>query len=217
MASGLLGATVGAQVKRCGNDYKQDIIEQLLPRCDEKCQVMKHKTSCEALKSKCISTSLQAYFPMVKKGGSMRGMLPMIGLSESDPFMKVIDAWLEKLDKYNSEYVTDAKVCLSAKYTGAPCNPADAPAVSATGTATGAATSATTVIANTPPIDLPVENLEKECSDYCDSKNNAALLEVAEEPIFTSKPIPELETKEDLEAKCSTWCSKHKPVPSLFE
>eukprot|EP00942_MAST-04A_sp_MAST-4A-sp1_P008781 g8781.t1 len=197
MASGLLGATVGAQVKRCGNDYKQDIIEQLLPRCDEKCQVMKQcKTSCEALKSKCISASLQAYFPMVKKGGSMRGMLPMIGLSESDPFMKVIDAWLEKLDKCNSEYVTDAKVCLSAKYT---------------------ATSATTVIANTPPIDLPVENLEKECTDYCDSKNNAALLEVAEEPIFTSKPIPELETKEDLEAKCSTWCSKHKPVPSLVE
>jgi hypothetical protein len=241
MASGLLGATVGAQVKRCGNDYKQDIIEQLLPRCDEKCQVMKQcKTSCEALKSKCISASLQAYFPMVKKGGSMRGMLPMVGLSEGAPFMKVIDAWLEKLDKCNSEYVTDAKVCLSAKYTGAPCNPADGrvpkgpvvtghsasngitssvttPAVSATGTATGAATSATPVIANTPPIDLPVENLEKECSDYCDSKNNAALLEVAEEPIFTSKPIPELETKEDLEAKCSTWCSKHKPVPSLVE
>ena len=154
---GFLGPDMAKQVNDCKDDYKADILRQLLPRCDDKCQPMKQcESSCKALKSKCVPSSLQGYFPMVKKGGSLRSMLPMIGLSESAPEMKVIDAWLEKLDKCNSEYITDAKVCLSAKYTGAPCNPADVPAVSATGTATGAATSATTVIANTPPIDLPV-------------------------------------------------------------
>merc|ERR1712139_665060 len=51
----------------------------------------------------------------------------MIGLSEGAPELKVIDAWLEKLDKCRSEYVTNAKVCLSADYAGAACNPSVTP------------------------------------------------------------------------------------------
>merc|ERR1712100_543794 len=60
---------------------------------------------------------------MVKKGGSLRSMLPMIGLSESAPEMKVIDAWLEKLNKCKSEQLTSATVCLSKNYKGKMCNP----------------------------------------------------------------------------------------------
>merc|ERR1711943_124519 len=118
----------GAQITSCAADYKADIVRQLLPRCDDKCEPMKQcKSSCKALKSKCVPSSLQVYFPMVKKGGSMRSMLPMIGLSEGAPELKVIDAWLEKLDKCDSEYVTNAKVCLSADYAGAACNPSVTP------------------------------------------------------------------------------------------
>merc|ERR1712100_753917 len=46
-----------------------------------------------------------------------------IGLSESAPEMKVIDAWLEKLDKCKSEQLTSATVCLSKNYKGKMCNP----------------------------------------------------------------------------------------------
>merc|ERR1711898_65492 len=56
------------------------------------------------------------------KGGSMRSMLPMIGLSESAPEMKVLDAWLEKLNKCKSEQLTSATVCLSKNYKGKMCN-----------------------------------------------------------------------------------------------
>merc|ERR1712072_1309317 len=119
-----LGAEVGAQITSCAADYKADIVRQLLPRCDDKCQPMKQcESSCKALKSKCVPSSLQGYFPMVKKGGAFRNMLPMIGLSESAPEMKVIDAWLEKLDKCKSEQLTSATVCLSKNYKGKMCNP----------------------------------------------------------------------------------------------
>ena len=47
----------------------------------------------------------------------------MIGLSESAPEMKVIDAWLEKLNKCKSEQLTSATVCLSKNYKGKMCNP----------------------------------------------------------------------------------------------
>merc|ERR1712178_257037 len=125
---GFLGPDMAKQVNDCKDDYKADIVRQLLPRCDDKCEPMKQcKSSCKALKSKCVPSSLQGYFPMVKKGGSMRSMLPMIGLSEGAPELKVIDAWLEKLDKCDSEYVTNAKVCLSADYAGAACNPSVTP------------------------------------------------------------------------------------------
>ena len=128
MVGGFLGPDMAKQVNDCKDDYKADILRQLLPRCDDKCEPMKQcKSSCKALKSKCVPSSLQGYFPMVKKGGSMRSMLPMIGLSEGAPELKVIDAWLEKLNKCDSEYVTNAKVCLSADYAGAACNPSVTP------------------------------------------------------------------------------------------
>ena len=124
MTGSFLGAEVGAQITSCAADYKADIVRQLLPRCDDKCQPMKQcESSCKALKSKCVPSSLQGYFPMVKKGGSLRSMLPMIGLSESAPEMKVIDAWLEKLNKCKSEQLTSATVCLSKNYKGKMCNP----------------------------------------------------------------------------------------------
>jgi hypothetical protein len=124
MTGSFLGAEVGAQITSCAADYKADIVRQLLPRCDDKCQPMKQcESSCKALKSKCVPSSLQGYFPMVKKGGSLRSMLPMIGLSESAPEMKVIDAWLEKLNKCKSEQLTSATVCLSKNYEGKMCNP----------------------------------------------------------------------------------------------
>merc|ERR1712167_480475 len=123
MTGSFLGAEVGAQITSCAADYKADIVRQLLPRCDDKCQPMKQcESSCKALKSKCVPSSLQGYFPMVKKGGSLRSMLPMIGLSESTPEMKVIDAWLEKLNKCKSEQSTSATVCLSKNYKGKMCN-----------------------------------------------------------------------------------------------
>ena len=128
MVGSFLGPDMAKQVNDCKDDYKADIIRQLLPRCDDKCEPMKQcKSSCKALKSKCVPSSLQGYFPMVKKGGSLRSMLPMIGLSEGAPELKVIDAWLEKLNKCDSEYVTNAKVCLSADYAGAACNPSVTP------------------------------------------------------------------------------------------
>merc|ERR1712054_529501 len=124
MTGSFLGAEVGAQITSCAADYKADIVRQLLPRCDDKCQPMKQcESSCKALKSKCVPSALQGYFPMVKKGGSLRSMLPMIGLSESAPEMKVIDAWLEKLNKCKSEQLTSATVCLSKNYKGKMCNP----------------------------------------------------------------------------------------------
>merc|ERR1711990_578258 len=124
MVGSFLGPDMAKQVNDCKDDYKADILRQLLPRCDDKCEPMKQcKSSCEALKSKCVPSSLQGYFPMVKKGGSLRSMLPMIGLSESAPEMKVIDAWLEKLNKCKSEQLTSATVCLSKNYKGKMCNP----------------------------------------------------------------------------------------------
>merc|ERR1712054_707934 len=124
MTGSFLGAEVGAQITSCAADYKADIVRQLLPRCDDKCQPMKQcESSCKALKSKCVPSSLQGYFPMVKKGGRLRSMLPMIGLSESAPEMKVIDAWLEKLNECKSEQLTSATVCLSKNYKGKMCNP----------------------------------------------------------------------------------------------
>merc|ERR1711981_702721 len=124
MVGSFLGPGMAKQVNDCKDDYKADIMRQLLPRCDDKCQPMKQcESSCKALKSKCVPSSLQAYFPMVKKGGSLRSMLPMIGLSESAPEMKVIDAWLEKLNKCKSEQLTSATVCLSKNYKGKMCNP----------------------------------------------------------------------------------------------
>merc|ERR1711981_1504862 len=128
MVGSFLGPDMAKQVNDCKDDYKADIVRQLLPRCDDKCEPMKQcKSSCKALKSKCVPSSLQVYFPMVKKGGNMRSMLPMIGLSEGAPELKVIDAWLEKLNKCDSKYVTNAKVCLSADYAGAACNPSVTP------------------------------------------------------------------------------------------
>merc|ERR1711907_633648 len=105
-------------------DYIADIKEQLLPRCDDKCQPMKQcKSSCKSIKSKCVPASLQGYFPMVKKGGSLRSMLPMIGLTEGSPEVRVIDAWLNKLDKCNSDDLSSSSNCLSSKYTGSACEP----------------------------------------------------------------------------------------------
>merc|ERR1711871_766757 len=124
MVGGLLGAEVGSLVSKCKGDYIADIKEQLLPRCDDKCQPMKQcKSSCKSIKSKCVPASLQGYFPMVKKGGSLRSMLPMIGLTEGSPEVRVIDAWLNKLDKCNSDDLSSSSNCLSSKYTGSACEP----------------------------------------------------------------------------------------------
>merc|ERR1711871_271969 len=124
MVGGLLGAEVGSLVSKCKGDYIADIKEQLLPRCDDKCQPMKQcKSSCKSIKSKCVPASLQSYFPMVKKGGSLRSMLPMIGLTEGSSEVRVIDAWLNKLDKCNSDDLSSSSNCLSSKYTGSACEP----------------------------------------------------------------------------------------------
>merc|ERR1711968_299012 len=98
MVGGFLGPEVGSLVSKCKGDYIADIKEQLLPRCDDKCQPMKQcKSSCKSIKSKCVPASLQSYFPMVKKGGALRATLPMIGLTEGSSEVRVIDAWLNKL------------------------------------------------------------------------------------------------------------------------
>ena len=60
---------------------------------------------------------------MVKKGGSLRSMLPMIGLTEGSSEVRVIDAWLNKLDKCNSDDLSSSCNCLSSKYTGSACEP----------------------------------------------------------------------------------------------
>merc|ERR1711981_1128716 len=154
MVGGFLGPDMAKQVNDCKDDYKADIIRQLLPRCDDKCEPMKQcKSSCKALKSKCVPSSLQGYFPMVKKGGSMRSMLPMIGLSEGAPELKVIDAWLEKLNKCDSKYVTNAEVCLSKNYKGAACNPSVTPTpITPTPTPTPVAPTPTPVAPTPTPI-----------------------------------------------------------------
>merc|ERR1712178_368140 len=101
-----------------------DLVEQLLPRCDDKCQPMKQcKSRCERLRSKCVPASLQGYFPMIKKGGSLRSMIGMVGLTEGSSDLKVIDAWVNKLEKCESEDVTSSSHCLSPAYKGADCNP----------------------------------------------------------------------------------------------
>merc|ERR1711907_676022 len=124
MVGGLLGPKVGSLVSKCKGDYIADIKEQLLPRCDDKCQPMKQcKSSCKSIKSKCVPASLQGYFPMVKKGGSLRSMLPMIGLTEGSSEVRVIDAWLNKLEKCNTDDLSSSSNCLSSTYTGSACKP----------------------------------------------------------------------------------------------
>merc|ERR1711907_416000 len=124
MMGGFLGPGVGSLVSKCKGDYIADIKEQLLPRCDDKCQPMKQcKSSCKSIKSKCVPASLQGYFPMVKKGGSLRSMLPMIGLTEGSSEVRVIDAWLNKMGKCNSDDLSSSSNCLSSKYTGSACEP----------------------------------------------------------------------------------------------
>merc|ERR1712167_549710 len=59
MVGSFLGPDMAKQVNDCKDDYKADIVRQLLPRCDDKCEPMKQcKSSCEALKSKCVPSSL---------------------------------------------------------------------------------------------------------------------------------------------------------------
>merc|ERR1711871_1663867 len=124
MVGGFLGPEVGSLVSKCKGDYIADIKEQLLPRCDDKCQPMKQcKSSCKSIKSKCVPASLQSYFPMVKKGGSLRSMLPMIGLTEGSSEVRVIDAWLNKLEKCNTDDFSSSSNCLSSTYTGSACKP----------------------------------------------------------------------------------------------
>merc|ERR1712178_658596 len=79
--------------------------------------------SCKSIKSKCVPASLQSYFPMVKKGGSLRSMLPMIGLTEGSSEVRVIDAWLNKLEKCNTDDLSSSSNCLSSTYTGSACKP----------------------------------------------------------------------------------------------
>merc|ERR1711871_1336625 len=124
MVGGFLGPKVGSLVSKCKGDYIADIKEQLPPRCDDKCQPMKQcKSSCKSIKSKCVPASLQSYFPMVKKGGSLRSMLPMIGLTEGSSEVRVIDAWLNKLEKCNTDDLSSSSNCLSSTYTGSACKP----------------------------------------------------------------------------------------------
>ena len=40
---------------------------------------------------------------MIKKGGSLRSMIGMVGLTEGSSDLKVIDAWINKLEKCESE------------------------------------------------------------------------------------------------------------------
>merc|ERR1711968_314460 len=126
MVGGLVGPSIGKVVAECKADYTADLVEQLLPRCDDKCQPMKQcKSRCEQLRSKCVPKSLQGYFPMIKKGGSLRSMIGMVGLTEGSSDLKVIDAWVNKLEKCESEDVTSSSHCLSPAYKGADCNPND--------------------------------------------------------------------------------------------
>ena len=83
MASNLLDLILASSI-RMQADYTADLVEQLLPRCDDKCQPMKQcKSSCERVRSKCVPESLRGYFPMAKKGGSLRSMMGMVGLTEA--------------------------------------------------------------------------------------------------------------------------------------
>ena len=123
MASNFAGPDIGKLVQNAA-DYTADLVEQLLPRCDDKCQPMKQcKSSCERVRSKCVPESLRGYFPMVKKGGSLRSMIGMVGLTEGSSDLKVIDAWISKLEKCESEDVTSSSHCLSPAYKGADCDP----------------------------------------------------------------------------------------------
>merc|ERR1711907_929296 len=126
MVGGLVGPSIGKVVAECKADYTGDLVEQLLPRCDDKCQPMKQcKSRCDRLRSKCVPKSLQGYFPMIKKGGSLRSMIGTGGLTEGSSDLKVIDAWVNKLEKCESEDVTSSSHCLSPAYKGADCNPND--------------------------------------------------------------------------------------------
>ena len=60
---------------------------------------------------------------MIKKGGSLRSMIGMVGLTEGSSDLKVIDAWISKLEKCESEDVTSSSHCLSPAYKGADCDP----------------------------------------------------------------------------------------------
>ena len=62
---------------------------------------------------------------MIKKGGSLRSMIGIVGLTEGSSDLKVIDAWVNKLEKCESEDVTSSSHCLSPAYKGADCNPND--------------------------------------------------------------------------------------------
>ena len=57
------------------------------------------------------------------KGGSLRSMIGMVGLTEGSSDLNVIDAWINKLEKCESEDVTSSDHCLSPEYKGADCDP----------------------------------------------------------------------------------------------
>ena len=54
---------------------------------------------------------------MIKKGGSLRSMIGMVGLTEGSSDLKVIDAWVNKLEKCESEDVTSSSHCGNGLHT----------------------------------------------------------------------------------------------------
>ena len=134
-AGGFLAPDVSNELKSCTDEYLADLVEQFLPRCDEQCKPLKQcKSSCERLRSKCVPKSLQGYFPMLKKGGAWRPMMSTVGLTEGSSDVKLIEAWLSKLENCESNDVSSSlSNCLSSTYTGAACDPSKAASIAEEG------------------------------------------------------------------------------------
>merc|ERR1711871_292095 len=124
-AMGLVPAKHKALYDKCLPKFKTDICETILPRCSDTCQPLQScKSSCMDLQKECIPENLVGMLSQVLPGGSFRGMIGMVGLSEGSPAMKMLDAWVGKMSKCESPFLSKSDaVCLTSDYNKKQCDP----------------------------------------------------------------------------------------------
>merc|ERR1712146_647597 len=126
-ALGLVPAEFKPLYTKCLPKFKKDICETILPRCSDTCQPLQScKKSCEELQKECIPANLIGMLKQVLPGGTFRGMIGMVGLSEGSPAMKMLDAWVGKMSTCKSSFLSKSNdVCLTSDYNRKACDPED--------------------------------------------------------------------------------------------
>ena len=119
---GLVPPKYKAQFDRCLPKFKADVCETVIPRCSDTCQELTTcKSSCQALQNECLPLELRSKLSLVLPGGAFRSIGAAYVGGEGSAAMKLIDAWLGKMNKCDS-YVSELP-CLSKDYSKPFCNP----------------------------------------------------------------------------------------------